>query len=66
MLVTEHERREMIVRCARDCESALYTANAVARVGTVRQRLTDIAFHLRCAEHFSAAAFTWAKCEVIA
>ena len=63
---TEDQRREMIVRCARDCEGALYSADAVARVGTVRERLTCIAFHLRSAEFFSGAAFTWAKREVIA
>lgn len=66
MLVNEDQRREMVVRCAQDCEGALYSANAVARVGTVRERLTAIAFHMRCAEHFAAAAFTWATCEVIA
>jgi hypothetical protein len=64
--VTEDQRRQMIVRCARDCEGALYSADAVARVGTVRERLTSMAFHLRSAEFFSAAAFTWANCEVTA
>jgi hypothetical protein len=66
MVFSEEQRREMIVRCARDCEGALYSADAVARVGSVRERLTCMAFHLRSAEFFSAAAFTWAKCEVAA
>ncbi|MDF3983286.1 hypothetical protein P3W23_14905 [Luteibacter sp. PPL554] len=65
MEFTESQRRDMIVRCAEDCELALLSADTAERSGPVSFRLRCAAFHRKSASLFAAAAFTWANVEVI-
>ncbi|WP_369929351.1 hypothetical protein [Xanthomonas sp. NCPPB 2632] len=63
--VTEDMRRDFIAHHGRECELALFRADAAARSGTVRERFTMMALHKSDAAIYSAAAFTWAKREVV-
>lgn len=64
--VTEAQRRDMIVRCADDCELALIKADNAGRTGTVRERFAAMAQHQAEASLLAQAAMTWACMEVVA
>jgi hypothetical protein len=59
--VTQEQVRQLIVDCAKECEISLRAADAVARHGSVRERLRGIALNQGDARLLSDCAFTWAS-----